>query len=1093
VAAQEQHSERTPKSPLAVKLTRSADAKEQSAPKGKDSSTRHTETRDAEQHGKAEISKSLARVQPKPNEHQDQQYGRYTILRLEDPKLTEVSLPSNDTQAPTKPEKTARARGPTGTPLRNQPSARCMLAAAATTALTLFAAIQPGQPRLSPAEAKVRVGGSSLDLQAWSEAHLKAQEAEALYLEQRQSRNMAKIWSDLQRKHLSSERADRALAEVIRRDVSATPSCKARREEALAELRGLVTEGITDLRSPLTNLDSANTGLEGIAPAPPDLKELLGQREMRCARVRAAMHESLSSGPTTYELSLFIADKEGRILTRGGKPPSGTFYSDTRLAQAVDTILRYSQLKQRGGKHRPVILTACYITENGQPHFSMLMDESMLALRPYHEQPKIKPKIDSGRPRNRWLLQKEDMGVVLRDADATQKDLVWYQVLERISLDEVTQRQEAAARQAMGDPIHVLSSMGCDLDADGDTDSEGYSSGAEELEEDDEGELDEREDDADGAGPDAHPFDPGGESQTFDPGGAQAFIPEERDGQWEQLLVMTNKEEHDELEEDDSEGSDSEPESTAPKPRKRYKRQTLAQLEEVRRSQPLVSRRCFVSYNNFVEQLPSRQAAFFNQALRVPMYLPKYAHQVETDTDSSKAPEIILDVSHEGVRGLLDTGASCDFITEEMVKEWDLETRKLRRKRQTIIASGEKIETDTEALLAVIIRDSRGKNILIQTWCQIMPGLPADIIIGLPTIITKMGACFMDIVRSLIEKHAEAERTLLVALSAEPETETEALPHPKGVGSDRDWSDDPLMKMLGGEEEGRGAVSPDSDTPECKEGNTEVDETSSVPDQGLRLDEPPPELMPEQREAKTHTIALAEEVWKEIHQLDPELTLDHYAEHLARYDKDQLVRTWLNCEPEIAPEEAEEPMPSDFPYHLSFMESTVAEEQAKYLATYKERLGEEAKERPRTNTLMTTKGLKVFVPTSWEGIRDVVFSINWKADMPTTKKPRARPVNQRLYQNAHLEFKRLCKYMYEVHDGPIASPMVPPRPPTPSSGSAATTGRSTSTWRQATSPSQTCQNFCRGSRESSTTLTWTSPTRFTRSGCTRTQPPSSPS
>jgi hypothetical protein len=44
--------------------------------------------------------------------------------------------------------------------------------------------------------------------------------------------------------------------------------------------------------------------------------------------------------------------------------------------------------------------------------------------------------------------------------------------------------------------------------------------------------------------------------------------------------------------------------------------------------------------------------------------------------------------------------------------------------------------------------------------------------------------------------------------------------------------------------------------------------------------------------------------------------------------------------------------------------------------------------------------------------------------MPTTKKPKARPINQRLYQNAHQEFKRLCKYMYEVHDGPIASPMV---------------------------------------------------------------------
>lgn len=65
---------------------------------------------------------------------------------------------------------------------------------------------------------------------------------------------MAKIWSDLQQKRISSDQADRALAEAIRWEVSATPSCRARREEILAGLRGLVTEGIIDLRSPLTNL-----------------------------------------------------------------------------------------------------------------------------------------------------------------------------------------------------------------------------------------------------------------------------------------------------------------------------------------------------------------------------------------------------------------------------------------------------------------------------------------------------------------------------------------------------------------------------------------------------------------------------------------------------------------------------------------------------------------------------------------------------------------------------------------------------------------------------------------------------------------------
>ena len=85
-------------------------------------------------------------------------------------------------------------------------SARSMLAVA-TSALTLFAALQP-KPRRTSNETRVRVGGSALDLQAWSEAHLKAQESEARSIEQRQSRNMARIWADLQEKRLNSDQAD---------------------------------------------------------------------------------------------------------------------------------------------------------------------------------------------------------------------------------------------------------------------------------------------------------------------------------------------------------------------------------------------------------------------------------------------------------------------------------------------------------------------------------------------------------------------------------------------------------------------------------------------------------------------------------------------------------------------------------------------------------------------------------------------------------------------------------------------------------------------------------------------------------------------
>jgi hypothetical protein len=65
-----------------------------------------------------------------------------------------------------------------------------------------------------------------------------------------------------------------------------------------------------------------------------------------------------------------------------------------------------------------------------------------------------------------------------------------------------------------------------------------------------------------------------------------------------------------------------------------------------------------------------------------------------------------------------------------------------------------------------------------------------------------------------------------------------------------------------------------------------------------------------------------------------------------------------------------------------------------------------------------------FVPASREGIRGIVLKIKWKDELPAASEPKARPVNPRLYEHAHKEFKRLCTYMYVPRDGPYASPLV---------------------------------------------------------------------
>ena len=50
--------------------------------------------------------------------------------------------------------------------------------------------------------------------------------------------------------------------------------------------------------------------------------------------------------------------------------------------------------------------------------------------------------------------------------------------------------------------------------------------------------------------------------------------------------------------------------------------------------------------------------------------------------------------------------------------------------------------------------------------------------------------------------------------------------------------------------------------------------------------------------------------------------------------------------------------------------------------------------------------------------------IDFIEGMPTLMKPRARPVNPKLFEHAHKEFLRLLTYMYVRCDGPVACPLV---------------------------------------------------------------------
>ena len=127
---------------------------------------------------------------------------------------------------------------------------------------------------------------------------------------------------------------------------------------------------------------------------------------------------------------------------------------------------------------------------------------------------------------------------------------------------------------------------------------------------------------------------------------------------------------------------------------------------------------------------------------------------------------------------------------------------------------------------------------------------------------------------------------------------------------------------------------------------------------------------------------------------------------------------------ETAPEDENTPLPSSFPDFLSFMEMGYAESLQAYLDVLESHVHPEFAKKTEIMHLLRTKGVKVFVPQNWDGIKVKPLHINFIEGMPAVMKPKARPVNPKLFEHAKKEFDRLLSYMYVRCDGPVASPLV---------------------------------------------------------------------
>jgi hypothetical protein len=124
-------------------------------------------------------------------------------------------------------------------------------------------------------------------------------------------------------------------------------------------------------------------------------------------------------------------------------------------------------------------------------------------------------------------------------------------------------------------------------------------------------------------------------------------------------------------------------------------------------------------------------------------------------------------------------------------------------------------------------------------------------------------------------------------------------------------------------------------------------------------------------------------------------------------------------------EDTETPLPCSFPDALYFMEKSHDEAVAEFINQIPDHIHPDFATQTDIVKFLKEVAVKVFVPQSWTGINGLEpFELEWTDGLPESIKPKARPVNPKLFENAKREFERLCTYFYRPSTSPIASCLV---------------------------------------------------------------------
>ena len=134
---------------------------------------------------------------------------------------------------------------------------------------------------------------------------------------------------------------------------------------------------------------------------------------------------------------------------------------------------------------------------------------------------------------------------------------------------------------------------------------------------------------------------------------------------------------------------------------------------------------------------------------------------------------------------------------------------------------------------------------------------------------------------------------------------------------------------------------------------------------------------------------------------------------------------WKNCKDEEAPEEQDSELPVNFKEALTFLSKPREEAIKDFEELLDKRVSDELKANTPIIDYLKTDALKAFVPTEWTGINGIEpLKLVWRDSLPLKMKPKARPINPRLWECSEKEFRRLCGYFYEASRSPWASCLV---------------------------------------------------------------------